>query len=181
MSSVLTTRAEEGAQAPKRISASEYRSLVGQSRPAKINGVRGAKGVWLNGEYFGSLIEAHHVNKSLRSLEKIGLVFDLQRQVHFPLHALNGKKIGDYVADATFYDEQEAFHVQDVKGDASRDTDLAKWKIKHAESEYGFAVEIIRLRVRKLRDGRRKVEAIPQKVKRKVKVKKEAGVRRETR
>lgn len=134
------------------ISAAEYRALA----PAPKSGNRGARGVWIGDEYFGSTIEAHHVINTLRPLERAGLIWNLKRQVAFRLHAANGEFVGKYVCDATFEDKA-GLHVHDVKGHPIRDTDLAKWKIFHAEVEHGITVEIVRLQVQRRKSGDRVV------------------------
>ena len=140
------------------LSAADYRALVAEPK----RGNRGARGVWIGDEYFGSTIEAHHITNTLRPLDRAGVIRNLRRQVPFLLHAANGVLIGKYVTDATFEDAKTgALHVHDVKGHPIRDTDLAKWKINHAESEYGITIEIIRLQIQRRKGGDRVVPIKP--------------------
>ena len=145
---------------PDTISAADYRALAATAK----SGNRGARGLWIGDEYFGSTIEAHYVVNHVRVRERAGLVWNVRRQVAFRLHAANGEFVGKYVCDVTF-DDRDGSHVVDVKGDPRRDTDLALWKIKHAELEHGITVEIVRLRVQR-RKGGDKVVPIKPRVKR---------------
>ena len=143
-----------GAKNPtETISAADYRALI-TSTPKSGN--RGARGVWVGDEYFGSTIEAHHVINTLRPLERAGLIWNIKRQVPFELHAGSGDRIGKYVCDATFEDKT-GLHVHDVKGHPIRDTELALWKIRHFEAEYDLKVEIVRLQVQRRKGGDRVV------------------------
>ena len=96
---------------------------------------------------FDSTAEANKWGE-LRILVNAGKIYELRRQVPFDLHANGGAKIGVYVADLTYSEITRSangplttLHVLDVKGVM---TALARWKIKHAELEYGFTVEIVR-------------------------------------
>ena len=132
------------------LSAADYRALAVKAK----SGNRGARGVWVGDEYFGSTIEAHHVINDVRVRERAGLVWNVRRQVAFRLHAANGEYIGTYKCDVAF-DDAAGPHVVDVKGHPICDTELAKWKIHHAEIEYGITVEIVRLQVQRRKSGDR--------------------------
>lgn len=85
----------------------------------------------------------------LRTLEKVGVITALQRQVAFPL-STTGKyggrvTVGTYVADFVYYRPRSgpptnlaARVVEEVTGGR---TDLDAWKRHHFTLEYGQAVE----------------------------------------
>lgn len=98
----------------------------------------GAKRCEIDGIKFDSLLEGRRWQELqlLRKAGKIGVVLVHQR------HALyvDGTMIGHYESDFDYYDDQSQFHVEDCKGHI---TALAKWKIKHYETQTGRKVEII--------------------------------------
>jgi len=134
----------------ERMSAAEYVNAAGgfaglekpkskyRNVPTVVDGVR-----------FSSRAEAKRWDE-LRMLEKAGEIFDLKRQVSFPLYAFPGKLVGRYVADFTYLAEEmnsdkyagihRILHVEDVKGVR---TDLFKWKAKHFAAQYGYEITII--------------------------------------
>lgn len=80
-------------------------------------------------------------------LQKHGKIEDLERQVTLKLDAMpvRGQAsgsgcVGRYVADFTYYENDE-YVIEDVKGGAM--TDLAAWKMKHVEAQYGTKVRIV--------------------------------------
>ena len=80
---------------------------------------------------------------------KVGRIADLKLQVPYKLHTYqnHGKggivvvELGKYLADFAYVRDGQQI-CEDVKGNVM--TDLAAWKIKHVEAEYGIKVEIIR-------------------------------------
>lgn len=106
--------------------------------------------------FFHSVAEANRFAQ-LELERKAGLITDLKLQVPFVIHApvwhdemtsglfvagRPGKiEIGKYLADFTYTRDGKSI-VEDVKGNAM--TDLAAWKLKHVEAEYGVTVNIIR-------------------------------------
>lgn len=79
--------------------------------------------------------------QDLQLLVKAGKIYNLKRQVRYPLHACSTStgeavKVGDYVADF-IYTSSEGLVVEDVKGHR---TQLYAWKARHFEAEYGFAI-----------------------------------------
>lgn len=74
----------------------------------------------------------------LKLLFKAGKIQTLELQPRFELHAYGGEVIGSYVADFAYFEGQRRI-IEDVKGMM---TPLARWKIKHAQSEYKFKVLI---------------------------------------
>lgn len=108
----------------------KYRAI-----PAVVDGIR-----------FDSKAEAKRYGE-LKLLEKAGEIWDLLRQVHYPLHAfgaqsMNDKLVGRYVADFS-YRCGRGHVVEDVKG---WDTPLSKWKRKHVKAQYGIDVQIVRVK-----------------------------------
>lgn len=95
---------------------------------------------------FHSMAEHRHWCE-LRLLEKAGAIKHLQRQVVFPLNAVGGGFVGNYVADMV-YEEDGKRVVVDVKG---FDTPLSKWKRKHAQKQYDMIIKLIQARGRNAR------------------------------
>lgn len=156
------SRKTQASKPPERISAAQYREIASKGGLPDSGGNRGARGVWVGDEYFGSTIEAHHIVNTLRRLEKVGEIRDVRRQVRFPLYVpdKNGQLVFlcDYVCDAEFYDKTGAYCVDDVKGHPIRDTPESLLKIKMAEIQYGIAVRIVRLQARRSKGG---VKVVP--------------------
>lgn len=96
------------------ISSDEYRALLAQEGkrrkygnvPTEVDGVR-----------FDSTGEADRWGE-LRTLERLGAIRDLRRQVRFPL-TINDEHVTTYVADFV-YDEEGAMVVEDYKSPATR-------------------------------------------------------------
>jgi hypothetical protein len=101
----------------------------------------GAKRVQIDGQWFHSAGEGNRYCE-LKLLVASGHITELKTQVKFPLHSPTGDKIGDYIADFTYF-ERGKFVVEDYKG---FETDLFKWKCKHLESEYGIELRVTRAR-----------------------------------
>lgn len=79
-------------------------------------------------------------------LEKMGRITKLNRQKIIPLYAhregIGQVKVGGYKADFDYYNENGQYVVEDVKGNLI--TDLAEWKLRHFEAQYGFNVTLIK-------------------------------------
>lgn len=73
-------------------------------------------------------------------LQRTGKIRCLRRQVPFDLHAQFGERVGRYVVDFHYVEDDQSI-LEDVKGTAM--TDLAAWKMKHVEAQYGTKVRII--------------------------------------
>lgn len=122
-----------------RIPASEYRQSVKPKKPSKY---RNRKTV-LDGVTYDSKAEAKYAYE-LKLREKAGEVTNVQLQVPFNLMAYNGRVVGVYRADFTFYDNiQKKQRVIDVKG---FETPLFKLKKKLVEALYGLEIECVRVR-----------------------------------
>lgn len=95
----------------------------------------------IDGIVFDSRKEAGRYQE-LKILERSGIIRGLELQVPFDLHAWNpdsgtSAKVGRYIADFVYQDQQGRTCVEDVKGMA---TPLYKWKKKHAEAQYGIRI-----------------------------------------
>jgi len=97
----------------------------------------GAVAVVVDGVRFDSKAEAGRW-QSLRLLERAGAIFDLRRQVAFPL-LVNGVKIGKYVADFVYTHRVNDMEppdgirvIEDVKG---HQTELFKRSAKHMAAQ----------------------------------------------
>lgn len=107
----------------------------------------GAQPTVVDGIRFHSKAEARRWQE-LKLLEKAGKIRDLKRQVSYGLHAAGELLVGTYRADFEYWCvEPLGTHkvTEDVKGYA---TELAKWKLRHFEAQYGRAVVLIRQRAR---------------------------------
>ncbi|MEK9907693.1 MAG: DUF1064 domain-containing protein [Aquiluna sp.] len=80
------------------------------ARKSKYNN----KKVVIDGITFDSRKEGNHYN-TLKTLEKSGKISNLQTHVTYRF-IYNNVKIGSYVADFTYIDEDNNFRVEDVKG-----------------------------------------------------------------
>ena len=111
--------------------------------PAKVSQCRGS-GVTAHrtdAQHFPSQAEAGYYME-LRLLEKAGLIKNLICQPVFLLIA-NGVPIGKYVADFQYTDNRDGKQkTVDVKGNIL--TDIAKWKIRHAEAQYRISIDIVK-------------------------------------
>lgn len=90
---------------------------------------------------FDSVGEANYYAK-LSMMQCAGMIWNLQRQVRFPLMAHRqdglGVVVGHYVADAV-YEDKEGIHICDYKGAM---TDVAALKIRWMES-MGLPVTVV--------------------------------------
>ena len=99
----------------------------------------GAVAKVVDGIRFASTREARRW-QALKLLEHTGAIRSLERQVRIPLHAPGGGLVGHYVADFRYYDvERGKTVVEECKG---FETELWKWKHRHAEAEYGIQIVV---------------------------------------
>ena len=97
----------------------------------------GAVAAVIDGIRFDSTAEGNRW-KSLRLLERAGAIFDLRRQVRYPLQ-VNGTTIGHYVADFVYTHRVNDMEppdgirvIEDVKG---HQTELFKRSAKHMAAQ----------------------------------------------
>ncbi len=112
----------------KSISASEYLDLIKPGKKSKYGNTRTqhADGTW-----FDSKHECEDYN-DLKLMLAAGEISDLQLQVRYALHAVNGTKVCDYIADFV-YKRGNLTIVHDSKG---MRTDVYKLKKKWFEAGY---------------------------------------------
>lgn len=79
----------------------------------------------------------------LRSLQKLGMISDLQRQVPYDI-TMEGEDIAVYRLDFRYRDDKGALRHEDVKGGDATMTPTSKLKIKLVEAQHGIKVEIVR-------------------------------------
>lgn len=103
------------------------------------------KKVIIDGKKFDSKKEKDYYLK-LKMLEKAGKIKDLKLQVPFLL--LNTFKLNDktyrktsYIADFTYIDNKNKFHVIDVKSEATRKDKTYQLKKKLLAWKYGIEIE----------------------------------------
>lgn len=73
-------------------------------------------------------------------LQEGGVISKLRFQPRFAL-IVNNMKLGHYVADADYYNDKGEYVVEDTKPDDWMDN-MAKWKIRHFQAQYGITVNI---------------------------------------
>ena len=87
-----------------------------------------------DGITFDSKLEADRL-RMLKALEQLGRIYNLERQVKFPL-MVNGVKIGDYVADFRYIEnpswDPRFSVIEDAKGIL---TPVCRWKLKHMAAQ----------------------------------------------
>ena len=115
-----------------RMSAVQARKLLAKPKRSKYRAVS----VVVDGIRFDSKGEAVRWEQ-LKLRQRAGEIWNVKRQVRFPLHAAgDGMKIGEYIADFTYCDKKShGVVVEDFKG--APPTPLARWKVKHLIAEYG--------------------------------------------
>lgn len=92
----------------------------------------------VDGHLFPSKREAERYLE-LRQLERAGLISELRLQVSFPLR-VGEIVIGAYCADFVYTDTDSGGPVvEECKGFP---TPLWKWKRRHAEAQFGFAIRV---------------------------------------
>ena len=102
-----------------RVSKEVYNKLLNNSIDCKINKYKNKKVIY-NGIKFDSQKEKNYYIK-LKVLEEYGKIKDLKLQVKFelqPKFQFENKTIQaiSYIADFTYYDENNVFHIVDTKG-----------------------------------------------------------------
>lgn len=95
---------------------------------------------------FDSIAE-HTRACELKILRDAGEIEELEFQPRFDLHVPEFEtdehiKIGTYIADFCYFEKGE-FIVEDVKNKSGMTTDVAIWKIKHYQAEYGHEIRIV--------------------------------------
>lgn len=98
---------------------------------------------------FDSHLEATRWGQLLL-MKRAGHVESIERQYRFDLFAhsevYGAVKVGQYVADFVYIDLKDPANllrvVEDVKPEGGW-TDLADWKLRHFEAQYGFPVKVI--------------------------------------
>lgn len=105
----------------------QIREKIGASVPASANKF-GAKGVWIDGEYFHSTGEAKRYQE-LTLLQWGGKIRNLTPHPKFPL-VVEGEKVGVYTADASYVDcKSNEVVIEDYKSPATL-TEASKLRIK---------------------------------------------------
>lgn len=90
-------------------------------------------------QYFASKTELRRA-KQLIFLQEQNIITRLIFQKRFDL-SVNNIKLGVYIADACYYDENNQFVVEDSKNPKFVEP-LSKWKISHFEAQYGIKISI---------------------------------------
>ncbi len=114
--------------------AAKCLALAGVTAPTKTRKYRNQP-VTVDGIRYDSKKEARH-GQRLAAMERDGLIFELRRQVRFPIK-VGGVLICTYVADFEFRDSERRRVVQDVKGVR---TDVYKLKKKLMLAVHGIEV-----------------------------------------
>lgn len=87
-----------------------------------------------DGITFDSKLEADRWT-TLRSWERLGQIYHLERQIKYPL-MVNGIKIGDYIADFRYVINGPGMKCSDVIEDAKGIlTPVCRWKLKHMAAQ----------------------------------------------
>lgn len=126
-----------------RVSKQIYEQLINHSIDSKLQKQNKYKNkhVEYHGIKFDSKKEGTYYLK-LKAMEELGIIKDLKLQVKFelqPSYKFNGKTIRaiNYIADFTYYDENNKYHIVDTKGIK---TDV--YKIKKKMMQYkGYEIE----------------------------------------
>ena len=126
-----------------RVSKQIYEQLINHSidsKQIKQNKYKNKK-VEYHGNKFDSKKEGAYYLK-LKTMEELGIIRDLKLQVKFelqPSFKFNGKTIRaiNYIADFTYYDENNRYHIVDTKG-----VKTEIYKIKKKMMQYkGYEIE----------------------------------------
>lgn len=126
-----------------RVSKQVYEQLINHSIDSKLlkqNKYKN-KHVEYHGIKFDSKKEGAYYLK-LKTMEELGIIKDLKLQVKFelqPSFKFNGKTIRaiNYIADFTYYDENNKYHIVDTKG-----VKTEVYKIKKKMMQYkGYEIE----------------------------------------
>lgn len=116
---------------PARLAGARGRKSGRQSEGVVITKYRAIRTKCLAGHDHASKKEARRCD-DLMLLFRCGQIHNLEIQPKFECHA-DGIKIGSYVGDFVYFDENGKRVVEDVKG---MKTPLYRWKKKHVEAEY---------------------------------------------
>ena len=126
-----------------KVSKQVYEQLINHSIDSKLlkqNKYKN-KHVEYHGIKFDSKKEGSYYLK-LKTMEELGIIRDLKLQVKFelqPSFKFNGKTIRaiNYIADFTYYDENNKYHIVDTKG-----VKTEVYKIKKKMMQYkGLEIE----------------------------------------
>lgn len=126
-----------------RVSKQIYEQLINHSINSKLQKQNKYKNkhVEYHGIKFDSKKEGTYYLK-LKAMEELGIIKDLKLQVKFelqPSFKFNGKTIRaiNYIADFTYYDENNKYHIVDTKG-----VKTEIYKIKKKMMQYkGYEIE----------------------------------------
>lgn len=126
-----------------RVSKQIYEQLINHSIDSKLQKQNKYKNkhVEYHGIKFDSKKEGTYYLK-LKAMEELGIIKDLKLQVKFelqPSFKFNGKTIRaiNYIADFTYYDENNKYHIVDTKGVRTE-----VYKIKKKMMQYkGYEIE----------------------------------------
>lgn len=126
-----------------RVSKQVYEQLINHSIDSKQikQSKYKNKHVEYHGIKFDSKKEGSYYLK-LKTMEELGIIKDLKLQVKFelqPSFKFNGKTIRaiNYIADFTYYDENNKYHIVDTKG-----VKTEIYKIKKKMMQYkGYEIE----------------------------------------
>lgn len=126
-----------------RVSKQIYEQLINHSINSKLQKQNKYKNkhVEYHGIKFDSKKEGTYYLK-LKAMEELGIIKDLKLQVKFelqPSFKFNGKTIRaiNYIADFTYYDENNKYHIVDTKG-----VKTEVYKIKKKMMQYkGYEIE----------------------------------------
>ena len=126
-----------------RVSKQVYEQLINHSINSKLQKQNKYKNkhVEYHGIKFDSKKEGTYYLK-LKAMEELGIIKDLKLQVKFelqPSFKFNGKTIRaiNYIADFTYYDENNKYHIVDTKGVK---TEIYKTKKKMMQYK-GYEIE----------------------------------------
>lgn len=130
-----------------RVSKQVYEQLINHSIDSKQikQSKYKNKHVEYHGIKFDSKKEGTYYLK-LKAMEELGIIKDLKLQVKFelqPSFKFNGKTIRaiNYIADFTYYDEEDKFHIVDVKSEATKKDKVYRLKKKLFQYKYDLNIE----------------------------------------
>ncbi|MBT1154343.1 DUF1064 domain-containing protein [Aminobacter anthyllidis] len=119
------------------MTAAEFRA----EKPKPKRNKYGARKTVLDGITFDSKAEANRWG-TLKQWEKLGVIYDLRRQVWHELKAANGAVACRYRADFDYFDTSSGLPItEDVKGVLTRDF---KVKARLFKEQYGREIRIVK-------------------------------------
>ena len=126
-----------------KLSKEVVNKLLNNSISVKQNKYHNKKCVYKGIKFDSKKEMAYYIKLEL--LEKSGMIHDLQRQVEFDLietFRLNDKtyRKTKYMADFTYYDKDNKYHVVDVKSPATK-TKVYQLKKKLMAYKYNIVIE----------------------------------------